>query len=487
MNHPDKIPHCIGHREDFSKDLIFFPKNNPATGNILFAVSRGKKEDVDIAVDKATESFLSWSRTPAIERSDILRKTARYMQENHRDIAWIVSLETGKSFKDAIAEVSAATEMGFFVAGEGRRFYGRTTNSAMPNRTAETRRQPVGVCALIIAANTPIANIAWKVFPALLCGNTVVLKPSEDAPQSAVWFAKALKHTGLPDGVFSVVQGTGKEAGAALVKNNKVDLISFTGSVEVGKWIQKTAGGRLAKACLELGGKNPFVVCDDADLPEAVKSAVLSAFSNAGQRCASGSRIIVFESVYELFKQLLIQKTKELKVGHYDSDDLGPVINENQLKGMMKSLRGAIKRGAVVLTGGKRLRGGDYQKGYYLEPTILEGVSPKDEISRQELFGPITILYKVRGFNEALALANDSPFGLTAAIHTKSIHRAEVFKEKCRAGVISVNGPTYGSEPHMPFGGLRNSGNGWREAGTEALDVYSEWKTIYTKHFPEKI
>lgn len=485
--YPKKVLHWIDGRETASASGNFFARFNPATGEILAEVARGGKADVKKAVDAAVRVFDSWSSMPVIARANILRKAAQLIGERREEIARIVSLEGGKSFKNALGETEAAIELGYFIAGEGRRFYGKTTTSAMPNRVAETRRQPVGICGLIIASNTPLPNVAWKAFPALLCGNTAVMKSSEDTPLSVLWFAKILKEAGLPDGVFSVVQGLGKEAGAALVQNPQVDLISFTGSVAVGKWIVQTAEERLAKVCLELGGKNPLVVCDDANLESAADFAASSAFSNAGQRCASGSRIIIFDSVYEKFREIFLAKTKALKVGVLDGDDLGPVINERQLQNMLKELAVAKKRGAKIIAGGNRLMGGEYKNGFYLEPTILENISPKDDISQHELFGPITVLYQAKDFNQALELANNSSFGLTAAIHTANIHRAEVFKQKCRAGVISVNGPTHGSEPHLPFGGVKNSGNGWREPGTEALDVYSEWKTIYTRHDPERI
>ena len=484
--YPKKVLHWIDGRETAPLSGKFIARQNPATGEVLAEVAQGGKSDIKKAVDAATKTFGSWSLTPVIARANILRKAAQLIGERKEEIARIVSVEGGKSVRNALGEAEAAMELGYFIAGEGRRFYGKTTTSAMPNRAAETRREAVGVCGLIIASNTPLPNVAWKAFPALLCGNAAITKPSEDTPLSALWFAKTLKEAGLPDGVFSVVQGLGKEAGAALAQNPQVDLISFTGSVAVGKWITQTAGERLARVCLELGGKNPLVVCDDADLESAANFAVNSAFSNAGQRCASGSRIIIFDSVYEKFREIFLAKTKALKIGVSDEDDLGPVINERQLQNMLKELAAAKKRGAKIIAGGNRLSGGKYKNGFYLEPTILENISPEDEISQHELFGPIATLYRAKDFNHALELANNSSFGLTAAIHTKNIHRAEVFKQKCRAGVISVNGPTHGSEPHLPFGGIKNSGNGWREPGAEALDVYSEWKTIYTRHDPEQ-
>jgi aldehyde dehydrogenase (NAD+) len=373
--------------------------------------------------------------------------------------------------------------MGFFVAGEGRRFYGQTTTSAAPNRAAMTIRQPLGVAGLIIAANTPIANVAWKAFPALLCGNAAVLKASEDTPLSAWAFGRIARAAGVPDGVYNTVHGLGEEAGAPIVEHPDVAVVSFTGSCEVGRWIAETAGRRLAKVCLELGGKNPLIVCDDADLKNAVTWTLGSAFSNAGQRCAAGSRIIVFDAVYDRFTAMLVEATNALKVGTADTDDYGPVINEQQMRNMLASVERAKAAGAAVLTGGSRLG----TEGCFVAPTILEHVGSNDEISRSELFGPITILYRVRDFEEAVRLANDSPFGLTASIHTRNIHRAMTFIGRIQAGVAVVNGGTYGSEPHMPFGGLKQSGNGWREAGTQALDVYSDIKTIYINHNPNAV
>jgi aldehyde dehydrogenase (NAD+) len=442
---------------------------------------------VQVALEVAKQAQPAWADQTVVSRGDLLRSAALLMRERIQDLASIVSLETGKSHKDAMGETAAAIEMGLFVAGEGRRFYGHTTTSAVPDKAALIIRQPLGVAALIIAANTPIANVAWKVFPALLCGNAAVLKASEDTPLSASAFAKILHEVGLPAGVLNVVHGFGEEAGAALVESPLVDLISFTGSCEVGRYIQRTAGARLVKICLELGGKNPLIVCDDADLDLAVQSTILSAFSNAGQRCAAGSRIIVYESIYKTFRDKLVERTQQLKIGNGDDDDFGPVINDQQLNNMLQAVEQAKREGAVVLSGGFRLTGPKHAKGFFMAPTLLETVAPSASISHTELFGPISCLYQVKSFEEALLLANDSPFGLTAAIHTQNMHRAMVFVSKVQAGVAVVNGPTYGSEPHMPFGGLKQSGNGFREAGTEALDVYSDWKTVYVNYRPDAV
>jgi acyl-CoA reductase-like NAD-dependent aldehyde dehydrogenase len=488
MDYPQQVLHWIDDSECPSVSGALFDKYNPCDGTTLGQIARGDHDEVRLAVDAAVRAFDGWSRTPVIGRGEIVRDATLLLLERKDEAAAVVSVETGKSRKDSLAEVGAAIEMGFFIAGEARRLYGRTTTSAMPNRSAMTVRQPVGPSALIIPAHTPIANVAWKVFPALLCGNSAVLKAPEDAPYTALWFARLLHEVGLPPDVLSVVHGFGTEAGAPLVEDDRVRLVSFTGSVPVGRFIQATAGQRLAKVCLELGGKNPMLVCDDADLQAAAEAAVLSAFSNAGQRCASGSRLIVFSEVYDEFREILLARISALKLGPSDDDDLGPVINERQMLAILGAVERAVHVDGVTLAcGGTRLIDPEHAKGYYVSPTMLEDARPDARISRDEVFGPVTCLYRANDFEHALGMANDTDFGLTSAIHTRSIHRAEVFRERVRSGVVSINGPTYGSEPHMPFGGLKNSGNGFREAGTEALDVYSDWKTVYVKHDPNQV
>ncbi len=460
-----------------------FEKLAPATGEVLSLVARSGREDVEPAIAAAEAAQPVWAARTVTDRGLLLRRIARLLERDRHEIAAIVSAETGKSPKDARGETDGAIELGYFIAGEGRRFYGKTMPSATPNRQAMTIRQPLGVAGLIIAANTPIANVAWKVFPALLCGNSAVLKASEDAPQTAVAFARLAGEAGLPAGVLNVVQGYGEEAGQPLVEDPRVAVVSFTGSTAVGRLIARVAGERLAKVCLELGGKNPLVVCDDADLERAAEAAALSAFSNAGQRCAAGSRLVVFDGVYNRFKELLLERTVAQRVGPDDEHDFGPVINERQLERMLAAVERARTAGATVIAGGERLP----QPGFYMAPTVVEDVDADGEISRTELFGPITTLHRVSGFEEALRTANASPYGLTAAIWTRSFHRAQEFAHRVVAGGVQVNGPTYGFEPHVPFGGQKDSGTGWREPGTEALDVYSDWKTVYFTHDPESV
>ena len=457
-----------------------FEKLAPATGEVISLVARSDASDTDAAIAAAVDAQPAWADRTVEERGRILRGIAQLLERDRDEVAAVVSAETGKSPKDALGETGGAIELGYFIAGEGRRFYGKTMPSATPNRQAMTLRQPLGVAGLIIAANTPIANVAWKVFPALLCGNAAVLKASEDTPETALVFSRLAAEAGLPPGVLNVVQGYGAEAGQPLVEDRRVAVVSFTGSTAVGRMIARVAGERLAKVCLELGGKNPLVVCDDANLERAAETAALSAFSNAGQRCAAGSRLIVFDSVYDRFRELLLERTAAQKVGPDDEHDFGPVINERQLEHMLRRVREAREQGATVLAGGERLP----RDGYFMAPTLIEG---SDALSASELFGPITTLHRVRGFDEAIALANDSPYGLTAAIWTNSVHRGQEFVARISSGVAAVNGPTYGSEPHMPFGGVRDSGTGWREPGTEAIEIYTDLKTVYVNHDPGRV
>jgi aldehyde dehydrogenase (NAD+) len=484
---PASLPNWIGGQQVQALARETFAKVSPHDGRTLARAARSRAEDVSAAIAAAKSAYETWSVLPPVQRGDILFRIASALRARREDVARVVAIETGKSLANALGETDGAIALALFMAGEGQRLYGRTTTSGTPNRYAMTVRQPLGVAGLIIAANTPIANAAWKVFPALVCGNTAVLKAAEDTPATAWILARIAGEAGLPPGVLNVVNGLGEEAGAPLVAHPDVAVISFTGSTAVGREIAVVAGRRLARVSLELGGKNPFIVCDDADLEQAVKWALLSAFSNAGQRCASGSRIIVFDAVYERFRDLLVERASKLRVGPADDDDLGPVINEEQLSCMLSAVDAAVVRGATILCGGKRLVSPDRAAGFYMAPTLIENVTASDEISHTELFGPISCLYRARDFDEALALANDSPYGLTACIHTANVHRALEFTRRIEAGVAMVNAGTFGSEPHMPFGGIKQSGNGSREPGTEALDIYSNLKDVYMSAFPDSL
>lgn len=476
---PATVPNLIGGEECASLSGEALAKLNPVDGTVLCRLSRSETADVERAVLAAKAAQSAWAATPAVTRGLLLYEVVTGMRRYREEIARIVHLETGKSMKDALGEIDGAIQCGLFYAGEGQRLYGRTCTSGTPNKYAMTIRQPVGVAGLIIAANTPVANVAWKIFPALICGNTAVLKAAEDTPATAWIIGLIAREAGLPAGVLNIIQGLGRETGAALVAHQEVGVVSFTGSTAVGRQIAEVAGRRLAKVSLELGGKNPLVVCDDADLDKAVRWTVLSAFSNAGQRCAAAGRIIVFDRVYDEFRDRLLVATKALRVGPSNQDDFGPVINERQLENMLAAIERARTEGALVAAGGHRMVDQDHRNGFYMSPTVIENIAPDAEISVTELFGPICCLYRVPDFAAALSLANDSPYGLTACIHTRDFNRAMEFSYKVAAGVAVINAGTFGSEPHMPFGGVKQSGNGSREPGTEALDIYSELKDVY--------
>ena len=487
MTYPSFVPHWIADAEVPSIGGATFDKRSPIDDRVVAQVARGGAAEVAHALSSAAGAAEAWAQTPAPRRGAILGRAAQLLREREQEFGEIVQIETGKPWKNAVAEVASSADLAIFMEGEGSRFYGKTMPSPIPNRTVQTVRSPIGICAAIMPFNSPLAGIAWKAFPALLCGNAVVAKSHELTPYTAVWFGRLLKDAGLPVGLYSAVQGSGPDAGAPLVQDDRVGVVSFTGSSATGKLIQKMVSERsvLAKVCLELGGKNPFVVCDDADLELAAELAVASAFVDAGQRCASGSRLIVFDRVYDAFRKALLDRVARVRVGSGPEDECGPVISRASLDRLIGQVAGAVSRGATLLAGGSAVAA--LAPGYYMAPTVLEGVKASDEVSQHELFGPVTCLYRCRDFDDAVQLANGTSYGLTGAIHTASHHRAQAFVARYRGGLVSVNGATFGAGPHMPFGGVKNSGNGFREPGTESLDVYTELKTVVINHNPERL
>ncbi|SCB42536.1 aldehyde dehydrogenase (NAD+) [Bradyrhizobium shewense] len=473
-----RIPNWIDGKPRRSSTGGWLEKFTPHDGRLLSYVTDSTEEDVKLAVSAAGDAQQAWAAITPIRRGQILANIASIMHLRRAELAECIAIETGKPPQDALGETDGAILQAEYFAGEGMRLHGRSLTSGTPNKYSHTVRQPRGVAGLIVPANTPIANIAWKTFPALICGNSVVLKAAEDSPQIAWLFAQITKDAGLPDGVFNLIQGRGQQSGAALVMHERIDVISFTGSTNVGRWIAEVAGKRLARVSLELGGKNPFVVCDDADLDQAVHWASLSAFSNAGQRCAAGSRMLVFRSVYEPFRDKLVAKARSLKLGISADSDLGPVVSRRQQQSILAAIERARAEGGRILCGGKASDALDLINGYYVEPTVIDGLSTGSEIGSKEVFGPVATLHVVENIIEAVAAANSSEYGLTAAIHTTNVDRAMWFAQHVKAGVANVNMGTYGSEPHMPFGGFGASGNGTREPGVEALEVYSELKNI---------
>ena len=471
---PAEVPNLVAGEERPPASGAWLDKARPADGSHLCRLARSGADDAAAAVAAARAAQPEWGARTPVERGNVVRAIAELLRERREEASELVAAETGKPMALALGETDAAVEMGFFVAGEGRRSYGRTTTASMPHRTVLTLRRPVGVAALLISFNTPLPNVAWKAFPSIFCGNGSVLKPSEHAPVSAWWLGRLCLEAGLPPGVLNVLQGLGPEAGMPLVEDPRVDLVSFTGSAGTGRLVAEAAGRRLAKTVMELGGKNALVVCDDADLDRAVEWTLASAFSNAGQRCAAASRIVVFDAVYERFRERLLAAVQEL-------DDVGPVVSEASMERILGAVETAAAAGAAVLAGGSRVG----ERGWRIAPTVVEGVPADAPLACDELFGPVAALFRVSGLEEAVALVNDSPYGLTAAIHTASVHRAMRFAEQVAAGVVVVNAGTHGSEPHMGFGGLKQSGTGWKEAGVEALDVYSETQYVNLVVDPE--
>ncbi|HEB55260.1 MAG TPA: aldehyde dehydrogenase [Gammaproteobacteria bacterium] len=477
MKELDFVPNWISGEEVVAHDGQTFDKYNPHTEELAVKAVASSQVEVERAVSSAERAFDSWTSMPPPARGEILYAWVERLRQHRQELAEIVAWETGKPPGDAEAEVAGALAQGEFFSGEGMRLYGRSLTSGMPEKYSHTVRQAIGIAGLIVPANTPIANIAWKVFPALICGNTVVLKASEHSPLIALRLAQIAKEAGVPAGVLNIVQGKGDPAGKALVEDSRVGVISFTGSTSVGRWIAETAGRRLARVSLELGGKNPFVVCDDADIDHAVEWASRSAFSNAGQRCASGSRIIVFESIRDEFVEKLVKKANSLKLGIAKDCDIGPVISQKQQEIIFDAIDKAQKSGGEILCGGAGMPE-SRKSGWYVKPTLISELPTDSDLFDCEIFGPVATVQGVKDLQEALSLANRSRYGLTAAIHTRSIDRAVWFSQKVKAGMVNVNIGTYGSEPHMPFGGFGDSGNGTREPGVEALDVYSELKNI---------
>ncbi len=462
-----------------------FDNINPANKDeSLGAFPRSSGQDVEHAVQAAKEAFKWWSKVTPPTRGRILFEAGKIIAERKMLLAKTLANEVGKTLKEGLGEVKAAVDMCYFMAGEGRRLYGDTTNSELPNRLAMTRRYPVGVCGIITPWNFPLSLISWKVSPALICGNTIVLKPAEDTPETANNFAEILQEAGLPKGVFNIVHGFGEEAGEALVKHEDINLISFTGSTEVGKRIATLCGERLAKVSLELGGKNAVIVMDDCDLDLAVDSVMRGAFSIAGERCTATSRVIVHMDIYDEFTQKLVTKTKKLKIGpgKDESTEVCPIINEKQLNKIAQYIEIGKEERARIILGGKQLTHDIYSKGFYIEPTIFTDVKPTMRIAREEIFGPVLAVIKVDSFEEAVEIQNATEYGLSASIFTSNINRAILAIDNMEAGVCYVNAPTFGSEVHLPFGGVKKSGSGHREVGKAALDVFSEWKTIYVDY-----
>ncbi|BBD61575.1 aldehyde dehydrogenase [Nostoc sp. HK-01] len=455
---------------------------NPAlVSEVVATFPRSQTEDVDKAVAAARKAYSSWRKVPAPSRAEYIFRVGELLLQHKEELAQLISREMGKPLTEARGDVQEGIDCAFYSAGEGRRLFGLTTPSEMPNKFAMTVRMPIGVCALITPWNFPVAIPCWKAMPALVCGNTVILKPAEDTPACATKLVEIFAAAGLPAGVINLVHGVGEEVGKALVEHPNVDLVSFTGSSETGAFVGATCGRTHKRVCLEMGGKNAQVVMEDADLGLALDGAVWGAFGTTGQRCTATSRLILHRDIKEKFTAMLYERASKLRLGagNDPNTEIGPIINQKQLQRVNEYMNIAREEGAKILIGGGIASEGQLKEGNFFLPTILDNVTPDMRVAREEIFGPVVALIEINSFEEAIAILNDTNYGLSSSIYTRDINRAFTAMRDIEAGITYINGPTIGAEVHLPFGGVKQTGNGHREAGTTALDVFTEWKSVY--------
>ncbi|MBI4055579.1 MAG: aldehyde dehydrogenase family protein [Elusimicrobia bacterium] len=459
-----------------------FPNIDPATGQVLGTYVEATPSEVDVAVEAAQKAYLSWRKVPAPKRGEILLKAMELLKDRKEALARTETREMGKVLKEARGDVQEAIDTAFYYAGEGRRLFGQTTPSELSEKFCLSIRSPIGVCALITPWNFPIAIPSWKIFPALLCGNTVILKPSSDAPESAIQFVRILQEAGVPEGAVNLVLGRGSTVGAALTQHPQVRLVSFTGSSQVGASIGAGAAQHFKKCSLEMGGKNAQIVMEDADLDLALEGALWGAFGTTGQRCTATSRVIVHREVYQHFTERLVERAQKIRIGNglQESTEMGPLVNEAQLHQVQAYVEiGKNQDGARLLCGGKRYTEGACADGFFYAPTLFGEARPQMRIAQEEIFGPVVCLIPVRSFEEALETLNHTEYGLSGSIYTRDVRRVLRAIQEIETGITYVNAPTIGAEVHLPFGGVKHTGNGHREAGTAALDIFSEWKAVY--------
>ncbi|HXG67847.1 MAG TPA: aldehyde dehydrogenase family protein [Blastocatellia bacterium] len=464
----------------------YIENRNPADNRELIGrFPASASEDVDRAVNAAAEAYPKWRKVPAPHRAEILFRVGEILIRRKQEYAEAMTREMGKVLKETSGDVQEAIDMTFFIAGEGRRLHGFTTKSELPNKFAMCVREPIGVCGLITPWNFPMAIPSWKILPALVCGNTVVIKPAEDTPLSTYNFVAACQEAGLPPGVLNVVSGAGEEAGAALVNHPDVRLISFTGSTEVGRIVAQAAATSDKICSLEMGGKNVIMIMDDADLDLALEGVLWGAFGTSGQRCTAASRVVVHKKVAKKFTAALVERAQALRLGNglNGKTDVGPVINQEAMERILGYIEiGQREDRAKLLCGGNRAEKGDLKHGYFVEPTVFGGVDPKMRIAQEEIFGPVVAIIECRDLDHAIEIANGVKYGLSASVYTRDANRAFRAMEGVETGIFYVNASTIGAEVHLPFGGTKATGNGHREGGTQVLDIFSEWKTVYVDY-----
>jgi len=457
---------------------------NPADhSDVVGAFPSSHAEDVDLAVRAAKKAYAEWRLVPAPKRAEILVRAGNILTQNKEKFARDMTREMGKVLAETRGDVQEAIDEAFYVAGEGRRLFGQTTPSELQNKFAMSVRMPVGVAGLITPWNFPMAIPSWKLFPALVSGNTCVIKPATDTPLSTYNLVQALMDAGLPPGVVNIVGGTGSAVGAALVEHPDVRAISFTGSSAVGSLVAQRAAAMFKPVSLEMGGKNAQIVMDDANLDLALDGALWGAFGTTGQRCTATSRILLHKGIAAEFTSRFVERARKLKVGNGldESVEVGPQVNPNQIEISAKYVEIALNEGAKLLAGGHALTEGAYAHGTYFEPTVLGAVTPAMRIAREEVFGPVVSLIEFETFEEAIEIANSIEYGLSAALYTKDVNRAFTAIRDLEAGIVYINAPTIGAEVHLPFGGVKHTGNGHRE-GSGAIDFFTTWKSVYVDY-----
>lgn len=463
----------------------WFDNVNPAdTTDVVGRFPKSNKEDVDNAVAAAKESSRRWRRTPAPRRAELLFRLGEILRKNKESFTGDMTREMGKVLKEAGGDVQEAIDCTYYTAGEGRRLHGFTTKAEMPDKYAMCERQPVGICGLITPFNFPMAIPSWKLIPALVCGNTVVIKSGEDVPLSTINLVKACEEAGIPKGVVNVVNGFG-DAGAALVGHEDIRLISFTGSTDTGKIIAEQCARENKIVSLEMGGKNAIIIMDDADIDNAVEGSLWGAFGTSGQRCTASSRLVVHKKVYKKFTEKLIEKASRLRVGNGldPKTEVGPVINQRAVQKIMTYIEvGQKEDKAKLASGGNQLKKGAFKNGFFIEPTIFTNVGRNMRIAQEEIFGPVVSVIPFGDLEEAIDIVNDVKYGLSSAIYTQDVNQAFYAIQELYTGICYINSATIGAEVHLPFGGTKGTGNGHREAGTQVLDIFSEWKSIYVDY-----
>ncbi|MGH9498104.1 MAG: aldehyde dehydrogenase family protein [Terriglobales bacterium] len=462
-----------------------FENRNPAdTRDVVGIFQKSASGDVEAAVEAAKNAFKKWRLVPAPRRAEIVYRAAEILAGSKEEFARDMTREMGKVLDETRGDVQEAVDTAYYMAGEGRRMFGPTTPSELPNKFAMAIRQPLGVCGLITPWNFPMAIPSWKLLPAIVCGNTCVIKPAQDTPLSTFNLVRTLVDAGLPKGVINIVTGFGPEVGAPLAEHPDVKAVSLTGSSAVGKIVGQVAAKRFKHCSLELGGKNPMIVLDDANLDLAIEGGLWGGFGTTGQRCTATSRIIVQKGVYSDFIERYVERARRLKVGNGldESTEMGPAVNENQLNTDLKYVEIGKAEGARLKCGGSRLASGNFAHGYFMEPTVFADVDPKMRIAQEEIFGPVVSIIPCEDLEDAIEIANNIEYGLSSSVYTKDVNRAFSAIRDLDAGITYINAPTIGAEVHLPFGGVKSTGNGHREGGIGAIDFFSQWKAVYVDY-----